>query len=511
MRQTNLLATILCAALVMLVSSAPASADTSSLLGKPAPDFSLTTLDGKTVRLSAQRGKVVVMFFWASDPQNTYLRDLLPYMQQFSANRDWASKGLVVWAITEDRHTPVVLRNFLRENKYTFDVPYDSADAAYRSYLVPSYPTAVVIGSDGVIKNVVSGFSPTNTAHEITAAIERALAESGKLDTAYWVGKPSPAFLLTAPNGQAIHLDGRGGSGPNYDETYNHKVVLITFWVDRDSSASLLPHIQELAANRSSAGEGLIVMAVATGGQTPAAVRKFLQDHRYTFEVPFDRPFASWEDSLGKAMVTFLIGRRGVVANVFSGANAGVIKQIDAAVLSALSEPLDVDTRFLVGKPAPDFSLATLDGKTVKLSDQRGKVVLLDFWASWCYPCHVSLPHTQELSDNRELASKGLVVWAVTQPDDKQSLTDAQSFVAAHKFTFTVPCDREGVVSQAYGITGVPRWVMVGRDGLVKNWGSSFVRGASGLQLQTKPMDDAIASTLAESPSAVSSDGRHLK
>ena len=500
MRRKHMLSILLFSAVVMLVSSAPATADTSSLLGKPAPDFSLTMLDGKVAKLSAQKGKVVVICFWVSDPQNNYVRDFLPYIQGFSANQDLARKGLVVWAITEDQHTVAALRNFLTEKKYTFDVPYDRTSAVFRSYLVPGYPMTVVIGSDGIIKNVISGFTPTDTAHRIGAAVERAFAEAGKLDATAWIGKPAPAFLLTAANGAAIHLDGRGGTGPDYDEKYNRKVIVITFWADRNSSANLLRHMQELA------GEGVTVMTVATGGQTPGDVRKFLLDNRYTFEVSFDTPFASWEDSLGKAMATFVIGRRGVVTSVIAGAGAVSIKQIDDAVAPLLYEPLDVDGRFLIGKPAPDFSLTTLDGKTVKLSDQRGKVVLLDFWASWCYPCHVSLPHTQELNTNRDLASKGLGVWAVTQPDDKQSLADAQSLVASHKYTFAVPCDREGSVSQAYGITGIPRWVIVGRDGLFKTWGSSFVRVASGLQLQTKPMDDAIASALAESSSAVSSN-----
>ena len=54
-----------------------------------------------------------------------------------------------------------------------------------------------------------------------------------------------------------------------------------------------------------------------------------------------------------------------------------------------------------IGKPAPDFSLTTLDGKTVRLSDQRGKVVLLDFLGNLVHPCQITLPHTQELADNR--------------------------------------------------------------------------------------------------------------
>ena len=506
MRRTNMPVTILFAAIVILVSSTPASADTTSLLGKPAPDFSLTTLNGKFAKLSAQKGKVVVLCFWqSSDPADL---QLLPYIQQFSANQDWASKGLVVWAIAEDnpQRMAVTGRKLLKDSKYTFDVPYDST-AVGRSYLLQTVPTTIVIGSDGIIKSVSVSFWPNSTPNFIAAAVERAFAESGKLDAAAWIGSPAPAFLITAPNGAAIHLDGRAPeymSRGEYDERYVGKVLLITFWADRNSSASILPHIQELATNKDFARKGLVVMAVATSGQTPADVRKFLLDNHYTFEVPFDTPFASWEDSLGKEMATFVIGR-GVVTGVFAGASAGVIKQIDDAVTSALDSPFrdnHLTPLSLIGKPAPDFSLTTLNGKTVRLSDQRGKVVLLDFWASWCQPCLVTLPHTQELSDNRDLANKGLVVWAVTEPDDKQSLADARMYVVNGKYTFAVPCDSEGIVEHAYGITGFPHYVLVGRDGLIKNSGSLFDRG----QFQPKNLDDRITSALAEPPSAVASN-----
>jgi peroxiredoxin len=506
-RQTQVmrfLAATLFAAIVVLVSSTPASADTTSLVGKPAPDFSLTTLDGKVAKLSAQKGKVVVISFWQS-PDATD-RENLPYIQQFSANKDWASKGLVVWAIAIDSAQQMAAtgRKLLKDSNYTFDVPYDGTHAAFRSYLASSTPTTVVIGSDGIIKYATVAFEDANTPHAIAAAIERALAESGKLDASAWIGKPAPAFLLTAPNGAAIHLDGIVPGAADYDEKYSGKVLLITFWADRNASESILPHIQELAATKDYVRRGLVVMAVATGGQTPADVRKFMSDNRYTFAVPFVTAFASWEDSLGKQMATFVIGRKGAVTGVFAGGGLGETKRIDDAVASALDERIEYRDMSvsIIGKPAPDFSLTTLDGKTVRLSDQRGKVVLLDFWATWCAPCQVSLPHTQALSENRDFVNKGLVVWGITEPDSKQSLADARRYVVSHKFSFTVLGDPEMTVGQAYGISGIPRFVVVGRDGLIKTWGGVFDERR---QFLPKRIDDAIASALAEPPPAVAS------
>jgi peroxiredoxin len=483
MRRANVLATILFVAVIMLVSSTPASADTTALVGKPAPDFSLTTLDGKAAKLSAQRGKVVVICFWNSDV--VYARSLLPYIQRLNAQQDWASKGLVVWAITADdpHQTAAVAKKFLKDGNYTIDVPYDNDIVAFTGYQVRIAPTTVVIGSDGIIKNVIIGFGNT-VPNQIGAAVERALAESGKLDATALIGNPAPAFLLTTLNQAPMRLD---------DQKYAHKVMLITFWADDNSSASTLRHIQELAANRNFAGNGLRVLAVATGRRTPGEVRKFLLDNRYTFDVAFDAAFAAWEESLGRETATFVIGRDGTVRNVFAGADVSN-SNFDGAVASALEH--SDDYAFLIGKPAPDFSLTTLDGKTVKLSDQSGKVVLLDFWATWCYPCQVTLPHTQELSDNRDLANKGLVVWAITQPYGKESLADAKRYVETNKYSFVVPADTQSTVSTAYGVFSIPTMAVVGRNGLIKNFG----------HLDAKALDDSIASALAESRPPVASN-----
>src|SRR5450631_2780553 len=78
----------------------------------------------------------------------------------------------------------------------------------------------------------------------------------------------------------------------------------------------------------------------------------------------------------------------------------------------------NADTTALKGTPATDFTLRTLSGNDVKLSDQKGKVVLVDTWATWCPPCRASLPHIQQISTDKELAEKGLVVWAINDAEE---------------------------------------------------------------------------------------------
>ncbi len=118
----------------------------------------------------------------------------------------------------------------------------------------------------------------------------------------------------------------------------------------------------------------------------------------------------------------------------------------------------------LTGKIAPDFSLKTLDGKDVKWSDQKGNVVLVDFWATWCPPCKESMPYVQEVSADEALAKKGLKVFAV---NDKEDAAVVKAFMTANKYTFTVPMDVDQKAMQAYAVSGIPTTVIVGRDGKI--------------------------------------------
>jgi peroxiredoxin len=117
----------------------------------------------------------------------------------------------------------------------------------------------------------------------------------------------------------------------------------------------------------------------------------------------------------------------------------------------------------LRGKPAPDFELSTLDGKKVKLSDLRGKAVLVNFWATWCGPCKIEMPWLADLQT--KYASRGLVVLGISV--DEGSADKIASFSKEMGVNYTVLRTTDQVSDEYGGIDGLPTNFYVGRDGMV--------------------------------------------
>ena len=113
-------------------------------------------------------------------------------------------------------------------------------------------------------------------------------------------------------------------------------------------------------------------------------------------------------------------------------------------------------------RPAPDFSLTDLAGRALRLSDYRGKVVILDFWATWCEPCKLEIPHLVELQNT--YSAQGLQVLGVSMDDSEPPVREFQQ---QFKMNYPVAVGTSKLADQYGGILGLPITFVLDRQGRI--------------------------------------------
>ena len=147
------------------------------------------------------------------------------------------------------------------------------------------------------------------------------------------------------------------------------------------------------------------------------------------------------------------------------------------------------DTNSLKGAEAPNFTLIDMEGNEVSLNSLRGKVVFLDFWATWCPPCRNSLPHTQALSQHEKTKSGDLVVLAVNAREDVDKV---KKFMQDNNYSFRVLLDKDGKVLDSFKVRGIPTFVLIDREGKVAWVQVGFMPGSE------KAMEEAVSQALGQ-------------
>jgi peroxiredoxin len=114
----------------------------------------------------------------------------------------------------------------------------------------------------------------------------------------------------------------------------------------------------------------------------------------------------------------------------------------------------------LSGTMATDFTLQSLDGESVTLSDLRGKVVLINFWTTWCQPCIIEMPSMEKLY--RKYKDKGFTILAIDIMEKPETI---RKFAKEKNLTFPILLDTKGEVRGKYRVTGIPNSYLVHKDG----------------------------------------------
>ncbi|MBN2284567.1 MAG: TlpA family protein disulfide reductase [Deltaproteobacteria bacterium] len=152
--------------------------------------------------------------------------------------------------------------------------------------------------------------------------------------------------------------------------------------------------------------------------------------------------------------------------NDLSGTMIPVVAVMLVSVL--LAAPLQAQDRWTqiwkqsIEVPAPDFTLTDLEGKTVRLSDYHGQVVLLQFTNTTCPHCRAIIPYLKELYATYK--NEGLVLLAI---DIQETPERVSAYAGKYELPYPVLLDRDAAVALSYGIVGIPNLVLINRDGVI--------------------------------------------
>ncbi|HLJ66085.1 MAG TPA: redoxin domain-containing protein [Chloroflexota bacterium] len=291
-------------------------------------------------------------------------------------------------------------------------------------------------------------------------------------------GAPAPGFRLHDQFGRTVSL-----------AQFRGRPVVLTFMEAHCTELCPLvaQSIHDALLQLGPAAKRIAVLAISVDpeGDTPAAVRTFSQQHGlfhtwhyltasrtalapiwrayFLYVAPASAP-AAVRDAHTSA--TYLIDSRGRERVLRAGALDQEELKRDLLILSGLPVSLRGPRQVAapeVGHPAPDLTLAALKGPSLTLSAFRGKVVLLNFWATWCPPCRRESPLLAQWY--RQLKKRGFVVLGVSEQDGAAA---AAAFARSYHLSYPIALDGSGDLLATYNVSAMPTSFLIGRDGTIK-------------------------------------------
>jgi peroxiredoxin len=411
-----------------------------------------------------------MLSFWETSCEPC--RRQIPYLLE--ASEEMAKEGGLEF-FTVSREKEATLREFMQQEDHVFVVALDSNSAVWESYHISNTPHTFFIDSDGIIRSTHIG--ALETTQQVLSELEKMglpvppttaakavpVPPATAAKAVLKVGTPAPDFTLTTLSGKSVTLS-----------DYRGKPVMLNFWATScEPCRRQIPYLLE--ASDKMAKEGLEFFTVSR--EKEATLRKFMQQEGYVFVVALDSDRAVWESyHISNTPHTFFIDSDGIIRSTRIGAletTQQVLSELEKMGLpvppttAANAVPVPPATAakavLEVGTPAPDFTLTTLNGKSVTLSDYRGKPVMLNFWATWCPYCRRQIPYLLEASE--EMKKEGLEFFTVSREKE----ATIREFMQKEGYAFMVALASDSTVWGSYHIGSIPHTFFIDSDGIIRS------------------------------------------
>lgn len=270
---------------------------------------------------------------------------------------------------------------------------------------------------------------------------------------------------------------------------YRGRPVVLTFLEShcRATCPLIAEKLREAVRGLGPAGQRVAVLVVSVDpeGDTIAAVRRFSRAHdmlhRWHYLVGNRRTLARvWRAyyiyaapknasaalAQGHTSAMYLIDRQGRERVLLTGNPDEVALSQDLHILAgvAMAPPAEAAPAPASGHPAPDILLRTLAGRSMHLRSLRGRVVLLNFWATWCTACRSEMPRLVTWS--HQLHRRGFVVLGVDQQEDPAAVA---AFTHRYHIRYPILLDSSGDVSARYNVVGMPTSFLIDRQGIIQS------------------------------------------
>ncbi len=455
-------------------------------VGNRAPDFTVQTIDGESATLSDFRGKIVMLSFWNFPSHSWYPEYCLEEGHYMEAVLDeWPDEELVILTIAYESDGAAI-QEFMAKHGFTFPLLIDSEGEVCADYDIVYDPTHFFIDTKGTIKAVMLG--PFHSQDKIEGMLDSIknkrqiktailtisnVSVSSITDTSAvitWVtDKPASSQVVIDEFGVSMmpeetpvtsHSVTVRGLAP--DTIYHFRVLSgynfenptaserYSFATLTDASPPVIWYV-----DISNVAESSAVIEWETDEPATSEVEYWITDSWDSITVLDDELTTHHSVSLSELQPNTRYHLE-VKSRDASGHEA-TLHIFAVATLPAL--PIGPK----VGNRAPDFTLQTIGGKSVTLSDFRGKIVMLNFWLASCGACRDEMPHIQSVFD--EWPDEELVILAVNV---RESATAVQSSIESQGLTFPILLDSKGEADQVYRAPYFPTTFFIDGEGIIK-------------------------------------------